>query len=81
MNATKVSGFLVLFVGIAILLFSVFTSYSSLIFFQGHTTSRIMVSIIPVVGVGVTLFAMGWVGSNLLRRGIEILKLFEGVSG
>lgn len=78
----KVSGFIILFVGVGVLLFTVANAYllmtgvleiewgsEDLMRFFGEALAPLIVYAIKALYLGI----MGWIGSILTRRGVQIL--------
>jgi len=81
-GSVKVSGFIILFVGVGVLLFTVYNAYllmtgvleiewgsEDLMRFFGEALAPLIVYAIKALYLGI----MGWIGSILTRRGVQIL--------
>ncbi len=82
-NDVKVSGFIVLFVGVALLFFTFISAY---LFLIGVLSIPSTQGIVELFGVALApliegairvlyLGVMGWIGSILTRRGIQIITI------
>lgn len=81
MDSVKVSGFTVLFIGVGVLLFTFYNAYSFLIGVLelsasadlmdlfGEALAPLIVYAIRALYLGI----MGWIGSILTRRGVQIV--------
>ena len=82
LDSIKVSGFIILFIGVGVLLFTVFNSYllmvgvldiewgsEDLMRLFGEALAPLIVYAIKALYLGI----MGWVGSILTRRGVQTL--------
>ncbi|RJS90374.1 hypothetical protein CW700_00665 [Candidatus Bathyarchaeota archaeon] len=79
MDSVKVSGFIVLFIGVGVLLFTFYSAYTfligvleipssgSLIDLFGEALAPLIVYAIRALYLGI----MGWIGSILTRRGVQ----------
>ena len=83
MESVKVSGFMVLFVGVAVLLFTFYSAYQFLLG-AGVTTSEgglmeifgeILGPLIDTCMKAIYLGIMGWIGSILTRRGVQTITV------
>lgn len=86
MESVKVSGFVVLFVGVAVLLFTFYSAYQFLLG-AGLTTGEgglmdifgeILGPLIDTCMKAIYLGIMGWIGSILTRRGVQTISMGEG---
>ena len=81
MDDTKISGFLVLFIGVAALLFTFAMAYQFLIGVLNIPSSEDLMGAFGDVLGPLILYAvralflgiMGWIGSILTRRGVQII--------
>jgi hypothetical protein len=77
----KLSGFILLFVGVAVLLFTFIQAFQLLTSFEDILGSSDLVNLFgealaPVISYAIRalyLGIMGWIGSILTRRGVQIL--------
>ena len=82
LDSIKVSGFIILFIGVGVLLFTVFNAYllmvgvldiewgsEDLMRLFGEALAPLIVYAIKALYLGI----MGWVGSILTRRGVQTL--------
>ncbi len=83
METIKISGFVVLFSGVAVLLFTFFNAY---LFLLGALEIPVSTNLIAAFGEAlapliqmciraVYLGIMGWIGSILTRRGVQIITV------
>jgi hypothetical protein len=83
-DSIKVSGFIILFIGVGVLLFTVYNAYllmtgvlgiewgsEDLMRFFGEALAPLIVYAIKALYLGI----MGWIGSILTRRGIQTLTV------
>ncbi len=81
-DSVKVSGFIILFVGVGVLLFTVYNAYllmigvleiewgsEDLMRFFGEALAPLIVYAVKALYLGI----MGWIGSILTRRGVQTL--------
>jgi len=81
MDSVKASGFAVLFIGVALLLFTFISAYQFLIGVLEITTSQDLMSLFgealaPLISYAIRalyLGIMGWIGSILTRRGVQTI--------
>lgn len=81
LNDIKISGFVVLFIGVALLLFTFIAAYQFMMGIIGITSSQNLMDqfgeTLPVVITyalrALFLGIMGWIGSILTRRGVQII--------
>ena len=80
-DSAKISGFIVLFVGVAVLLFTLYNAYQflldvphiggsqDLMTLFGNALAPLIMYAIRALYLGI----MGWIGSILTRRGVQII--------
>lgn len=81
MDSVKASGFAVLFIGVALLLFTFISAYQFLMGVFEIATSKDLMSIFgealaPLISYAIRalyLGIMGWIGSILTRRGVQTI--------
>ena len=81
MESVKVSGFIVLFVGVIVLLFTFYNAYQSLLVVkimvvEGDLMGRFGEVLTPLIETcikAIYLGIMGWIGSILTRRGVQTI--------
>jgi len=86
LDSIKVSGFIILFIGVGVLLFTVFNAYllmigvleiewgsEDLMRLFGEALAPLIIYAIKALYLGI----MGWIGSILTRRGVQTLT-FKG---
>jgi len=85
MESVKVSGFVVLFVGVAVLLFTFYSAYQflleagittgegGLMEIFGETLGPLIDTCMKAIYLGI----MGWIGSILTRRGVQTISMGE----
>ncbi|MCD6325678.1 hypothetical protein J7L97_05260 [Candidatus Bathyarchaeota archaeon] len=81
MDSVKASGFAVLFIGVALLLFTFISAYQLLMGVFEIATSKDLMSIFgealaPLISYAIRalyLGIMGWIGSILTRRGVQTI--------
>lgn len=80
-NRVRISGFTVLFIGVAALLFTFVNAYMLLMGFGGVLGSGDLINVFgealaPLISYAIRalyLGVMGWIGSILTRRGVQII--------
>jgi hypothetical protein len=81
MDNVKISGFTVLFIGVAVLLFTFACAYQFLIGVVNITASEDLMNLFGEVLAPLIMYAiralflgvMGWIGSILTRRGVQTI--------
>lgn len=81
MDRLRLSGFTVLFIGVVVLLFTFFNAYVLLMGFIDISGSMDLINLFgdalaPLISYAIRalyLGIMGWIGSILTRRGVQIL--------
>jgi len=81
MDSVKASGFVVLFIGVALLLFTFLSAYQFLMGVLEIVTSEDLMSLFgealaPLISYAIRalyLGIMGWIGSILTRRGVQTI--------
>lgn len=81
MNDVKLSGFAVLFIGVALLLFTFIMAYQFMVGIAEILTSgdymdmfgKVLSPLIEYALRALFLGIMGWIGSILTRRGVQII--------
>ena len=81
MDKVKLSGFVILFIGVGVLLFTLINAYILLTDFQGILGSQDLMNLFgealaPLISYAIRalyLGIMGWIGSILTRRGVQII--------
>jgi len=81
MDSVKISGFVVLFIGVALLSFTFFSAYQFLMGVLEIAASEDFIrlfgeALAPLISYAVRalyLGIMGWIGSILTRRGVQII--------
>ena len=80
-DRVKLSGFIILFIGVGVLLFTVINAYMLLTDVQDILGSQDLINLFgealaPLISYAIRalyLGIMGWIGSILTRRGVQIL--------
>lgn len=86
MDSVKVSGFVVLFIGVAVLLFTFYSAYGFLVGVLEIPTSGDIMDLFgdalaPLIVYAIRalyLGIMGWIGSILTRRGVQTITAERG---
>ena len=81
MDSVKISGFIVLFIGVALLIFTFFSAYQFLMGVLEIAASEDLMSLFgealaPLISYAIRalyLGIMGWIGSILTRRGVQTI--------
>jgi len=81
MDSVKASGFIVLFIGVALLIFTFFSAYQFLTGVLEIATGKDLMSLFwealaPLISYAIRalyLGIMGWIGSILTRRGVQTI--------
>jgi len=81
MDNVKISGFIVLFIGVALLLFTFYHAYQLLIGVLDIAASQDLMDLFGEVLTPLIMYAiralylgiMGWIGSILTRRGVQTI--------
>jgi len=81
MDSVKASGFIVLFIGVALLIFTFFSTYQFLIGVLEIAAEEDLMSLFgealaPLISYAIRalyLGIMGWIGSILTRRGVQTI--------
>ena len=89
MDSVKLSGFVILFVGVGVLLFTLANAYMLLTDVQDILGSQDLINLFgealaPLISYAIRalyLGIMGWIGSILTRRGVQIItSIPQGVA-